>query len=70
MVGETGLYQTADEYLRALIRRDMAVGDDISALREDIQAGYQDIKAGRYFKSSGNFFKDLELYEQKQEVWG
>lgn len=69
VVGPKGFYESADEYIRSLIRRDMEEMD-IYLAREAIREGYQDIAAGRYFESSGNFFEDQKSFQRKEtEGW-
>ena len=64
MVGPDGLYETPSEYIRDLIRRDMAQRDGRSE-SEAILAGYQDLVAGRTFVSTDNFHDDMKILTQK-----
>nr|VFJ71034.1 MAG: hypothetical protein BECKFW1821C_GA0114237_102554 [Candidatus Kentron sp. FW] len=68
VVGPGGLYETPDEYVRSLIRRDME--NDSFQVYRGILEGFQDIVEGRYFESGGNWEKDKEIFEQKEaEGW-
>jgi antitoxin ParD1/3/4 len=64
MVGPDGLYETPSEYIRDLIRRDMAQREGRSE-SEAILAGYQDLAAGRTFVSTGSFHEDMKILAQK-----
>ena len=65
MVGPEGLYETPSEYIRDLIRRDMAQREERNEA-ESILAGYQDLAAGRTFVSTGNFHEDMKILTQKE----
>jgi antitoxin ParD1/3/4 len=65
MVGDTGLYETPDEYVRDLIRRDMEKHES-HRIQDAILSGYQDWAAGRIFASTGDFKADMVLLEQKE----
>ena len=64
MVGPAGLYETPSEYIRDLIRRDMAQRAGRSE-SEAILAGYQDLAASRTFVSTGNFHEDMKILTRK-----
>lgn len=65
MVGETGLYETPSEYIRDLIRRDMA-RREAQMVQDALLTGYRDLAAGRVFASSGDFNADMALLDQKE----
>ncbi len=64
VVGPNGLYKTPDEYVRALIRRDME--SEAYQVYSAILEGFQDIADGRYFKSSGDWEEDKKIFEEKE----
>lgn len=69
VVGPKGYYETLDEYVRSLIRRDMEESD-VYQTREAVRKGYEDIAEGRFFQSTGTFAKDRKLFEQNEaEGW-
>lgn len=69
VVGQNGSFETPSEYIRDLIRRDMA-RTDVHEVESAIREGYRDLAAGRYFQSTGNFIEDLKIFEQKErEGW-
>jgi antitoxin ParD1/3/4 len=69
VVGQNGFFETPSEYIRDLIRRDMA-RSDVHEVESAIREGYRDIAAGRYFQSTGSFAEDRKLYQQKErEGW-
>lgn len=65
MVGEAGLYETPDEYVRDLIRRDMERRKG-QFVQDAILTGYDDLASGRVFESSGDFEADMALLAQKE----
>ena len=65
MVGEAGLYETPDEYVRDLIRRDMERRKG-QFVQDAILTGYDDLASGRVFESSGDFGTDMALLAQKE----
>jgi len=65
MVGPYGLFNSPDEYIRALIRQDMEQGEAYR-IRESIREGYRDLGAGRCFLSTGDFARDRKIFEQKE----
>jgi antitoxin ParD1/3/4 len=65
MVGEAGLYETPDEYVRDPIRRDMEQRES-RFVQDAILTGYRDLAAGRLFESSGNFKADMTALERRQ----
>lgn len=65
MVGETGLYETASEYVRDLIRRDMERREG-QIVQDAILSGYRDVAAGRVFASGGNFVSDMAMLDRKE----
>lgn len=72
MIGEDGLYETSSEYVRDLIRRDMARREDNAQVEfEDrLLQSYRNYADGRYIESTGNFEDDMALYEKrKAESW-
>lgn len=69
VVGRNGSFETPSEYVRDLIRRDMA-RTDVHVVESAIREGYRDIAAGRHFQSTGNFAEDRRIFEQKErEGW-
>ncbi|MFN7226448.1 MAG: type II toxin-antitoxin system ParD family antitoxin [Holosporales bacterium] len=56
VVGENGLYETPSEYIRALIRQDMA--RDTAQIYSKIREGFEDIAQGRILKSRGSWVED------------
>lgn len=64
MVGKTGLYETPDEYVRDLIRRDME--QRVGLVQDAILSAYRDTAEGRMFESAGDFKADMALLERKE----
>ena len=56
VVGPDGLYETPSEYIRALIRQDMAQGT--AHIYAKIREGLEDIAQGRILKSHGTWEHD------------
>ena len=69
LVGDAGLYETASEYVRDLIRRDMEQREG-RAVHEAILSGYRDLAEGAVFESSGGFKLDmLKLADKETNGW-
>ena len=69
LVGDAGMYETAEEYVRDLIRRDMEYREG-RAVHEAILSGYRDLMEGAVFASSGDFKQDmLKLAEKESNGW-
>jgi antitoxin ParD1/3/4 len=62
VVGENGLYETPSEYIRALIRQDMA--RDTAQIYSKIREGFEDIAHGRILQSSGSWAEDKKAFQQ------
>jgi len=68
MVAE-GHYNTADEFIRDVLCREMARNDiaaEANRIGEAVLAGYQDFAAGRYIESTGNFESDMALFAKRE----
>ncbi len=63
VVGENGLYETPSEYIRALIRQDMA--RDLSMIYGKIREGFEDIAGGRILKSRGTWEEDKKAFQEE-----
>lgn len=63
---ETHLYESHSEYVRDLIRRDMAHEEEYD-LREGLVRGYADIAAGRFTTMTNDEIFDEAMQELREE---
>lgn len=62
VVGRNGIFETPSEYIRSLIRQDMAQYER-NYVQTALIEGYADAASGRFFKSTGDFDADMRLLD-------
>jgi Arc/MetJ-type ribon-helix-helix transcriptional regulator len=65
LTGPDGLYENQSEYLRDLIRHDMA-NAAIAHMTQVMRQSNADVLDGRMFESTGDFAKDLEIFQARE----